>query len=148
MTHVRTLLRRRAKALLDGIATVFVGRTWPTGQEVLPCLLVYTLDEPSLDSAMGGMGMPVRQERRVTLKVEGRATGTEDEALLDTLDEMARQVEVKFLTAGALDGLALAIALAQTLTRTSATTDARHGEVEMTFIVEYHTAAGAPDVAL
>ena len=148
MSHIRTQIRKRVKTLLSGLAAtggnVFVGRTWPLERPSLPCLLVYTTDEPSADAAFS----PIRQQRVVTLTVEGRVAGIDDEAMLDSLDELARQVEVALLAAGALASLALAIELTQTLATTTAGNDGRWGQVEMTFRVEYHTAAGAPDTAL
>lgn len=146
MLHVRAQLRQQAKArlLADAPAiagNVFVGRTWPTGREILPCALVYTVDEPSIDIAFS----PVRQQRLLTLKVECRANGSDDEVLLDLLDDIASQVEASLLAVGAFAGLAKTAELTQTTTNTTASSDSRYGELELSFRVEYHTAAGAPD---
>lgn len=148
MSHVRTQIRQAVKALLAAQAggNVFVGRTAPTGTEVMPCLLIYTTDEPTTDGTIG-MGS-VLQERTLTLRIEARRQDTDDEALLDGLDEMARQVEVSLLTPGALGDLAKAIELVSTSTQTMAANEARSGQSEMTFQILYHTTAGEPDTAV
>ena len=147
MTHVRAQIRAKAKSLLLGRPTagqnVYVGRTWPTGDEVLPALLLYTLDEPALDVTMDG-----RQQRTLVLKVEGRARATDDEVLLALLDSLASDVETALLADATLGGLAKDTMLAGTLTRTGAAAEKRAGELEMSFQIEYHTAAGAPGTAL
>lgn len=146
--HVRAQIRAAAKVLLVGTPTaganVFVGRTWPTGDEVLPALLLYTLDEPAFDSAMSGR----RQQRTVVLKVEGRARATDDEELLDTLDALALDVETALLADPHLGTLAKDIMLVGTVTQTTAGGDKRAGQIDMSFQIEYHTAAGAPGTAL
>jgi len=126
-THVRQQIRERAKSLLIGLPTTganaFVGRTWPTPDEVLPCLMIYTLDEPALEIAMGGMGMGARQMRSVALKIHGRHRLDDDEALLNALDAMALEVETVLLAAGAFAPLIHAIALTGSLTNTQATAE-------------------------
>jgi fumarylacetoacetate (FAA) hydrolase family protein len=146
--HVRAQLRRQVKTLLGGLVAlggnVFVGRTWPIGADALPCALVYTLEEPSSDITLA----PARQQRLLTLKVEARAaSGTSDEALLEQLDAMALAIEVAVLAPGALTA-AKAVELTETTTAAGASSDSRYGQLELTFRVEYHTAAGAPDTAI
>ena len=151
LVHRRTQIRRGAKALLRfleaGHGNVFVGRSWPTGLDKLPALLIDTPIEQSSHATMGAG--TILQDRRQQLKVQGRLAGTDDEIILDQLDEMARQVEAKLLTADAVDALGLkAIELVGTTTAPiRAETDHRLGTIEMTFVCTHATVEGAPHIA-
>lgn len=95
MAHPRELIRKAAVAVLLGAtnagASVYASRVAPLisngWQSELPAIIVYTMDE-------GGEifnQAPREYRRRVELVVEIHAEG--NEALDDTLDTLARQVE-------------------------------------------------------
>lgn len=146
--HVRTQIRRAVKALLRdleaGHGNVFVGLSWPTGPDRLPCILITTPTENDIDETMETR----RQARTVIVKIECRVSGNDDEALLDQLDEMARQVEDKLMAevhadAGTLDALVMVVrGPLNTTMRLDATTETRKGQLDMQFAFEYATNVG------
>ena len=95
MAHPRELIRKQAVAVLMGAtnaaASVYASRVAPLisngWQSELPAIIVYTMDE----SGEIFNQAPREYRRRVELVVEIHAEG--NEALDDTLDTLARQVE-------------------------------------------------------
>ena len=95
MAHPRELIRKQAVAVLLGAtnagASVYASRVAPLisngWQSELPAIIVYTMDE----TAEIFNQAPKEYRRRVELVVEIHAEG--NEALDDTLDTLARQVE-------------------------------------------------------
>lgn len=95
MAHPRELIRKQAVAVLMGAtsaaASVYASRVAPLisngWQSELPAIIVYTMDETSEIFNQA----PREYRRRVELVVEIHAEG--NEALDDTLDTLARQVE-------------------------------------------------------
>ena len=156
--HVRTRIRRAVKSLLGDLecahGNVFVGLSWPTDESKLPCLVIATPTEQALDETMGdGRATSRRKARTVTVKIWGRVSGSEDEAILDQLDEMARQVEDKLdaevhADSGALDALVLAVHHVGTVTQPIETADTKKGVIEITYAMEYATTAGNAAAAL
>lgn len=95
MAHPRELIRKQAVAVLRGAtnagASVYASRVAPlisnSWQNDLPAIIVYTMDE----SAEIFNQAPLEYLRKVEVVVEIHAEG--NEALDDTLDTLARQVE-------------------------------------------------------
>lgn len=95
MAHPRELIRKQAVAVLLGAtnagASVYASRVAPLisngWQSELPAIIVYTMDE----TAEIFNQAPREYRRRVELVVEIHAEG--NDALDDTLDTLARQVE-------------------------------------------------------
>lgn len=95
MAHPRELIRKQAVAVLMGAtnagASVYASRVAPLisngWQSELPAIIVYTMDETGEIFNQS----PREYRRRVELVVEIHAEG--NEALDDTLDTLARQVE-------------------------------------------------------
>lgn len=150
LIHRRAQIRRDAKALLRdveaGHGNVFVGLSWPTGLDKLPCLVIDTPVEQSANETMTAS----LQNRRQQLKVQGRLAGKDDETILNQLDEMARQIEALMLTADSVTALGLkAIELTATaMAPIRAETDMRLGTIELTFICMHVTVEGAPHIAV
>ena len=150
LIHRRAQIRRDVKALLvdleAGHGNVFVGLSWPTGPEKLPCLVI---DTP-VEQVASETTTAIRQNRRQQLKVQGRVAGNNDDVILDQLDEQARQVEAKLLTAAAANALGLmAIELIGTqVAPVRAETDMRVGTIELTFLCTPATIEGAPHTAV
>ncbi|HZQ01414.1 MAG TPA: hypothetical protein VFB13_17850 [Reyranella sp.] len=147
-THVRQQIRAKAVSLLRGLATtgpnVYPGRSWPTGAAQLPALLVYTRTEQAQDATMMAQTL---QLRTVELVVEGRCRTASQEPD-DELDEIALEVETALLASGAFGTLIKSIELKRSISASLASQDRRSGEIELTFDIEYLTAAGAPATAL
>lgn len=95
MAHPRELIRKQAVAVLMGTtnagSSVYASRVAPLisngWQSELPAIIVYTMD----DAGEIFNQAPREYRRRVELVVEIHAEG--NEALDDTLDTLARQVE-------------------------------------------------------
>lgn len=106
MAHPRELIRKQAVAALLGKTSAgqsvyasriepFISRGW---EQELPAIVVYTMDE----SGEIWSAAPREYQRRVELVVEIHAAG--DSSLDDTLDTVARQVEVALLADDTLGG--------------------------------------------
>ena len=108
MAHPRELIRKQAVAVLlgatDAGASVYASRVRPfisnTWQSDLPAICVFTMDE----SGEIFNQAPREYRRRVELVVEIHAEG--NDALDDTLDTLARQVERLLLMDDTLGGTA------------------------------------------
>lgn len=108
MAHPRELIRKQAVAVLLGAtsagSSVFASRVRPfvsnDWQSDLPAICVFTMDEASEIFNQA----PREYRRRVELVVEIHAVG--NEALDDTLDTLARQVEHLLLRDDTLGGTA------------------------------------------
>jgi alpha-mannosidase len=108
MAHPRELIRKKAVELLMGATnagvSVFASRVRPlisnTWQNELPAIIVYTMD----DAGEIFNQAPREYLRKVELVVEIHAEG--NDALDDTLDTLARQVERLLLMDDTLGGTA------------------------------------------
>lgn len=108
MAHPRELIRKRAVAVLFGTTnagtSVYASRVKPLisneWQNELPAIIVYTMD----DSGEIFNQAPREYLRKVELVVEIHAEG--NDALDDTLDTLARQVEHLLLMDDTLGGTA------------------------------------------
>lgn len=108
MAHPRELIRKQAVAVLLGATnagpSVYASRVRPLisngWQSELPAIIVYTMDEASEIFNQA----PREYRRRVELVVEIHAEG--NDALDDTLDTLARQVERLLLMDDTLGGTA------------------------------------------
>lgn len=101
MPHVRQQIREAVAAAVTGLATtgnrVSQSRMAPRRAGDLPCLLVETADERIEQGAQN------RITRELTVLVRGFAKA--NAALDDTLDTIAKEVEVALASAGHLGGL-------------------------------------------
>jgi len=106
MAHPRELIRKQAVALLlnktGAGASVYASRIEPfisnDWEQELPAIVVYTQDE----SGELWTAAPREYRRSVELVVEIHASG--DSTLDDTLDNLARQVEIELLKDDTLGG--------------------------------------------
>lgn len=106
MAHPRELIRKQAVALLlnktGAGASVYASRIEPfisnDWEQQLPAIVVYTQDE----SGELWTAAPREYRRSVELVVEIHASG--DSTLDDTLDSLARQVEIELLKDDTLGG--------------------------------------------
>lgn len=143
--HVRQQLRERAATSLTSLSTtgasVFQGRVYPVTQAQLPCLLIYTNDEVVEQRTISP---PRTLDRRLLLMVEGRARGADVE---DTLDTIAKEVEVALYGDRTLNGLAKDTVLVRSEPELTAQGDAAHGLIRLSFEVTYTVRENAPDAA-
>lgn len=144
--HLRRQIREAAAALVTGLGTtgarVFQMRIYPLQAAELPGLLVFTNDETAERLTFPA---PSIIERRLELVVEGYARATSN--LDDTLDGIAKEVEVAIGGDHGLGGLAKSATLRSTQVE-MVDADQPVGMVRMIFDVVYMVREGAPDVAL
>jgi hypothetical protein len=135
--------------MLGGLATtrsnVYQSRAYALSpSSELPCLLIYTLGE---DTSKLVLCHPGEQDRSISVAIEGIAAATED--LDDTLDQIAKEVEVKMATDFYLSNLAKNVQLTRTEIQFQAGDSPQPvGSVRMTWIVLTTTREGAPDVVV
>jgi hypothetical protein len=142
--HVRRQLRERAATTVTSLTTtganVFQGRVYPVTQAQLPCLLVYTnAEEVETRTRPGGT-----QVRNLELVIEGKVRGADAE---DTLDTIAKEVEVALYADRTLNSLAKDSTLVSTAVDLSNQGDHIHGTIRLTYQVTYTVAEGTPDAA-
>lgn len=144
--HLRQQLRARAATTVTSLTTtgtnVFQGRVYPITQAQLPCLLVYTSNE---EVEHGTLTPPRKLFRKLELVIEGRATAASN--LEDTLDTIAKEVEVALYGDRTLNSLARDSNLLRTEVELTAQGEKSHGLVRLTYEVFYQTTEGTPDAA-
>lgn len=144
--HLRRQIREAAAARVTGLGTtasrVFQMRIYPLQAAELPGLLVFTNDETAQRMTLGA---PSILERRLELVIEGFAKATSN--LDDTLDGIAKEVEVAIAGDHGLGGLAKSTTLRSTAVQ-MVEADQPLGMVRLVFEVVYMARENAPDVAL
>jgi hypothetical protein len=145
--HVRKQIRDAAIARLAGLATtaarVYAGRVKVLQETELPCLLVDTGDEQIVD----GSRQFERALARRIVQLRVRCVVKQVSGYLDTLDQIAQEVEIALATAATLGG-----AKGWWLTGTTAPELDGDGDrpvavLELAFDVHYATTEATPDVA-
>lgn len=117
-------------------------RMYPLQAAELPGLLVFTNNESAQRLTLGA---PSIMDRTLELVVEGYARATSN--LDDTLDGIAKEVEVAIAGDHNLSGLAKSTTLRST-TVEMVEADQPVGMIRLTFDVSYMAREDAPDVAL
>ncbi len=144
--HLRKQIRMAAAAALTGLGTtgahVYPSRTEDLEDANLPALRVYTRNEEVVGKTAGNN--PI-YDRLLELLVEGVVKA--DAALDDTMDQIAKEVE-QALAANQGIGGAKFVFLSHTEIDMESEGERDRGLIMMTFNVNYHAAAGSPDVAL
>lgn len=146
MAHARTQLREAIVFRLTGLPTsglrVYGTRVYAIDPNALPAIIVTTDTEEIEPNATGILARALE----VNVKCYARAT----DALDDTLDTMAEEVE----TAMATGGFPLGAGLSQQITLTTLTVEMNgegeqpHGVMTLTYRVDYFTATGVPSTPL
>ena len=143
MSHVRQQIREAVAVIVTSLTTtganVFQSRVYNVQASELPCLLVYTKDE-SVGPEQGTM---LAMQRSLTLTIEGKAKATAD--LDDTLDDIAKEVEIAVAADITIGALAHSIFLESTLIELSGDGDQPIGNVSLNYIVNYMTPFGDPE---
>lgn len=103
--HARKQIRDAVKTALTGLTTtganVFSGRVAPLRDSEMPGLAVYVNGDEAIEGAYVG-GQTV--DHAATLRIEGQCNGGSD-AALDTLDLIAKEVEVAVFANADFSGL-------------------------------------------
>ena len=147
MAHVRKTIREYFGTQLTGLTTTganaFESRVYPMQSAKLPALLIYTTTESSEEQAFSSKRV---QNRLLSVEVQGfvRATSNFD----DTLDLIAKEVEVAILDDPSLGGLAINTQLTSTQADYSGEGEQPVGTIRLTFDVQYRTETGQPETAI
>lgn len=144
-THIRQQLREAITTALTGLATtgarVHKSRMRQQSAADLPCLLV-TVVSSKIDENVQGV-----QSRNFSVSVRGFVKS--GDALDDTLDQIAFEVETALGAAGTLSGLCPSgLILAGDDTELDDTMDKPVGVIALDYQAICYTQAGAPGVSL
>lgn len=147
MAHVRKTIREYFGTQLTGLTTtgsnVFESRVYPMQAAKLPAIIIYTTTETSEETAFSSKRV---QTRMLSVEVQGfvRAISNFD----DTLDLIAKEVEVAILDDPTLGGLAINTELTNTQADYSGEGEQPVGTIRLTFDVQYRTETGQPETAI
>ena len=147
MSHVRQQIREYFEAQLTGLTTtganVYASRVYPLSGAKLPALLIYTQSESVSEVSFSQRKV---QERMLEVVVEGyvRAVSNFD----DTIDLIAKEVEVAVLDSTDLGGLAINTELSSVDSDYSGEAEQPVATISMTFDVQYRTETGQPETAI
>jgi len=147
MAHVRKTIREYFGTQLTGLTTtgsnVFESRVYPMQSAKLPAIIIYTTTESSEEVAFSSKRV---QNRVLSVEVQGfvRAISNFD----DTLDLIAKEVEVAILDDPSLGGLAINTELINTQADYSGEGEQPVGTIRLTFDVQYRTETGQPETAI
>lgn len=147
MAHVRKTIREYFGTQLTGLTTTganaFESRVYPMQSAKLPALLIYTTSESSEEQAFSSKRV---QNRLLSVEVQGFVRATSD--FDDTLDLIAKEVEVAILDDPSLGGLAINTQLTSTQADYSGEGEQPVGTIRLTFDVQYRTETGQPETAI
>jgi hypothetical protein len=147
MSHVRQQIREYFETQLTGLTTtganVYASRVYPLSGAKLPALLIYTQSESVSEVSFSQRKV---QERMLEVVVEGyvRAVSNFD----DTIDLIAKEVEVAILDSTDLGGLAINTELSSVDSDYSGEAEQPVATIRMTFDVQYRTETGQPETAI
>lgn len=144
--HIRQQIRAATASLLANLSTtgsrVFTSQYYALAASDLPCLLIYIPEEDS--SQPPPRCHPGTLGRLITLHVEGVVTGTGN--LADTLDQIAKEVEVRMATDFRLGNTCNDCQLVRTaFTTRGGDSPQPLGAVVMVWNVKAPTIEGVPD---
>jgi len=147
MAHVRQTIREYFGTQLTGLTTTganaFESRVYPMQSAKLPALIIYTTTESSEEQSFSSRRV---QTRMLSVEVQGfvRAISNFD----DTLDTIAKEIEVAILDDPTLGGLAINTQLISTQADYSGEAEQPVGTIRLTFDVQYRTETGQPETAI
>lgn len=145
MAHVRKQIRDAVVTAVTGLVTtgsnVYKARDLPLHDADLPCLCVYgSTDTPSYEDSI----MQNSIYRTIDIRIIGYTKGVS----LDTLDTIAEEVETAFYADYTFGGLAINAELGEQEISFEDETEKLIGIIEMSFLVTYRVAEGAPGTAI
>lgn len=141
MPHVRRSIREAAAMAVTGLATtgahVFQSRVYSLKDADLPCLLVTSLAEDTVNASIDTMLL----DRALQLRIRGVHKATVD--LDDALDQIALEVE-QALLGSTLGGKCKPLVLVSTRIDMDDTLDKPAGVIELIFSTNYFTVGNDP----
>lgn len=147
MSHARQQIRDAVVTAVTGLATtgsnVFRTRVHPLEEQMLPALLVYTLDETSEPDAMGS-SRGLDRSLRVAVEVAVQQLADID----NTMDTIAAEVETAIAANTGLAALVRDISLDSTTIVRSGEGEQRALGMQMAFTALYRTRRGAPETLI
>ena len=138
--HKRQKIREAVAERLRPLHPVYLNRLDPLQRGELPCLAVYSRNEP-----VETVSLARKQRRTLELVVDGYLP-VSAAPLDDDLDALALRIEQALAADPRLGGLVENVALAATTLDAVSDGAIKAGVVRMTFAVTYTTAFGAPGV--
>lgn len=143
--HVRRQLREAIKTQLTGLATtgarVFETRLYPLAETDLPGLTVATPREDARFAQFDGA-----IERTITVEIG--ATAKAADGLDDTLDQMAKEIEIALAPGVTVAGVLVRLDPEVMETDYDADTDKPTGTVRLAYRAQLFTPPGVPDQLL
>jgi len=142
--HLHRQIRDAVKAALTGLATtgarVYANRLQPMQDANLPGLRIYADEE---NAEVGTIHAPYLQSRELTFTVEACAKAVS--GLDDTLDQIAKEVEVALSAGVTLSGQVLPVFYTG-MSFDDELLDKPVGVKRMRFSIQYTAMSNAPDV--
>jgi len=148
MAHVRQQILDNVGTTLTGLTTtgarVYPSRVDQLGSSEVPGLLIYDTEE----IVDGDQSTLQAQFRSAAIVVEGTVEGATGDAISDTLNLIASEVETAIFVDVTRGGKAVSTFYESTSKTYDSTADNVVGVIRLEFIVNYMTDTGAPDVPL
>jgi hypothetical protein len=138
--QIREAVGTRITSLTTTGSNVFQSRVYPLETGNLPALIVYTKNEAN---ELLEMGSQRTLQRNLSLVIEGYAKGTSNTD--DTVDTIAKEVEVAMASDTTFGGLALDSFLETTEIEYNGEGEKPVGIITLTFSIKYTTTENAPD---
>lgn len=147
MAHANQQIRDRVKTLLTGLSTtganVECSRVYPSGEDFLPGLVIWTKRMRRADGADLGK----RQKYETELTVEGRAKKTASKDLDAILDDIQAEVCAALMTDPTLSHLVMSCELDDT-EYDMTDLEKPAGIIRMVFLVRFMVLAHAPQTLI
>jgi hypothetical protein len=145
--HLRRQIREAAATTVTGLSTtgarVYQMRAYPLQDAELPGLLVFTKDETAERMTLPA---PSIMERRLELVIEAYAKANSD--LEDTLDGIAKEVEIAMAANPGLTGTAKSTTLRSSEVEVQDGAENPIGMLRLVYEVLYFARETAPDVGM
>lgn len=147
MAHARQQIREAIVARLANLPTtgprVYKTRIYPSGDEHLPGISIYTASESMVES---GRDAAFREWRRLTITIEGRVKPPEGTDPDDQLDDIAAEVESALMSEHTLGNRLKGLRLQNTSTAFDDSLERPVGLVLLTWEAKYCVDARDPSV--
>ena len=146
--NVGKQIRERIGVTLTGLATtgsrVYQSRVYPIQAAQLPCLLIYTTEESSGPVEIGAGTRLIERRARVVVEAVVKAVSNFD----DTLDTIAKEVEIAIAGDVFLNNLVHDCALTETRIRYIGESDQPVAVAQLIYTVSYFNREDLPDTAV
>lgn len=146
--HARTAIRNAVAELMRATSTagghVYPSRLFSLEEADLPSISVYTTDDSNAETVTNiTLGKPPRLHRELPVVIEAHAVM--DEAIDDTLDQLALEIEQAMSQVLIVLGKAVPTRLVSTQTTFSGEGDLQVGVIRLLYSLAYSTREDTPD---